>query len=480
MLISLLGLGGLAAFAGGVVTLGLSDAHHPEFLATWVSVLAGFFCLSRSGVHIGWGKYLTRRPAGPPRLRRVLLELNLLVPANVLLCVVWIWIASVQLTKPAPQPPAIVAIVLATAIVVVAMETVRCVKVAGKRRGTEIVCQGPIGEWFRDLFETSSEDSGFVHKAMLFFRFPNRPTQVSRFLCLLAALMIFPTPVHGSSAGGQSLHRILFQPPEPISGGENRSRREGDATPEDDPGGEEVEEDDDEAECGGAYDAAPAPAVNREQIVALFKDAGMREAGCPRAAEPVAGEDGVWIAPAYCGSKLRSLAVTAPNADYLPALVYQQAADFALARAREGILLGASARHPIRGGDFYVIDTTLGSFVLIRRRSSTGRLPGSEAGGGSCVAYTSGNVTYTVVPPGLVGLWLDATEEGEWLFPHSTSASGEGEEFEFLTEYPASESLAGASCSSDLRCTLRVDDEVRRSSGRPRYVSVVEITSLAG
>jgi hypothetical protein len=474
----LIGFGGPSLYCVGSVAIGWGDAHQLELFATWISLLAGIACLCRSPIHVFWGGYLTRHPRGSDDERQALIGLNILVPANFLLSASWIWISVDALAQPAPHPPLFLALAIPIAVVFVAVATVACVKETGKRRGTEIVCEGPIGKWFRKFFKASSPITGVLHKVLEFLRYPNSPKVVSRFLCLLAALMFIPIPVHSSATAGERLNQAISSSHAPIIG-EDRPHVQPDESAESgiaEGGGKPGLR----AWCRGVYDAAPAPTLNREQIELLFEEEGTREAGCPGAAEAVSGQRGVWVAPAYCGAELRSLAVTAPADDYLPALLYQQAAAFARARGREGLLLGSSTRHPVRGGDFYIVDTVLGSFVLIRRRSSSGRLARARRGDLPCESYGSGNFVYTVVPPGLVPLWLDAAEEEDWLFPRSTSASGEGDRFEFLAEYPATEKLASASCSSDLICTLWKDGEARQSSGYPSHVAVADITSLAG
>lgn len=475
--VSAWGLGGLGISSFGSTALGVSDGYQLELAATWVSLIAAIACLGRSPIHVFWGKYLTRHPDGRPRHRWALRELNCLVPANVVLSLIWIVIAASQLSAKAPQPPLFVAIIVPCAIVLVAMETVRCVGVTKKRRGTEIVCEGPVGKWFREFFETSDEETGPVHKVMVFFRHPNGRGLVSRFLCLLTGLMFIPVPVHSSATAGTHLNDAIVTPPAPVGSGEPAPRRRRETS--DVAGEENGAEDEPEPKACGTYDGRPAPAPEREEIVAVFEEAGVGQTGCPEAPEEVGDHSEVWIASARCGTELRSLVTTGP--EYLPALLYQQAAGFARARGREGVLLGASDRHPVRGGDFYVVDTTMGSYVLIRRRPSNGERGGENQDSSSspCEAPSEGNFLYTVVPPGLIALWLEAVEEGAWLFPVSDSANVNGGTFEFLADYPAREALAHASCANALECMLRVDGETRRSSGTPTYVSVAEITSLA-
>jgi hypothetical protein len=460
------------------VALGLGDGREQVEFAIWISILAGFACFGRSAIHVLWGRYLTRHPSSYPEERLERIELNVLVPINMALAAFWVWSGFSALHQKSPETPFLPAFVLSIVVTLVAMETVRCARRTGKRRGTEIVCEGPVGTWFRDLAKTTDEGAGVVHRGMVFLRNPNAPRKVSRFLMLLATIILIPYSVHLSTAAGRGAHRLVFGgPPSESSGGPATASDPQAGTSGDDPGSEGSGEGDSATgpeECAVVYDGEPAPDPNREELAGLFHAEGAEAAGCPTAAREVAGQEGVWFAQGYCGDELRSFGVTAP--DYLPAMLYQQAAEFADARAAEGVLLGASSRWPFRAGDLYVVNTTSGSYVLVRRRSSTGTV---ETGQGDlpCDSYTTGNLPYTVLPPGLVRLWLELAESG-WVWPRSTGSADGARSFEFLLDYPDEEPVALATCPSEQWCTLDVNGERRETNGWP-YTSVPEIENVA-
>jgi hypothetical protein len=456
-----------------LVALGVSDGRGPAKVALWAMIVAGICCMSRSAIHALWGGYLTRHPGLDPNRRLELVELNALVPLNAMLSGGWIWLGLGHFGEPEPNIPAAPAILLWALVTVVAMETVRCVRRTGKKRGTEIVCEGPVGKWFRDFFDTADPRSGLVHRFMVFLRYPNGPKTVSRFLMAAVATLLIPLAVHTSNAVGHRFHRLLYGAPTPDAGPREKSLESNGETASDTAGKRTwgaSEEPTWEEQCGGPYDGRPAPSPNREQLASLFETAGAKVAGCPSPAEQVAGEENVWYAAAYCGSELRSLGLTAPG--YLPTILYQQAARFATERAREGTLLGASSRWRFRAGDVYVINTEAGSYVLARSRSSTGRIeprPGSLP----CESYTTGNVPYSVLPPGLVTLWLEVADT-RWAWPRSL---GQGR-FELVSEHPAAKRLASATCVSDIECTLSFHGEKRITPGS-LYTSIPEIANVA-
>lgn len=460
-----------------VVALGLSNGRDTVEVTLWVAIAAGVACLIRSLIHIVWGEYLTRHPSHYPQQHRERVELNVLVPLNILLSGAWIWLGFSTLGQDKLDPPFLPALAISVLVTLVGMETVRCVRWTDKRRGTEIVCEGPVGAWFRDFFTTSNEGTGPVHKIMVFLRNPNRPRTISRFLMVLAALLLAPSSVDASTSVGLRINRLIFGTPAPAVAGSDRYVRQGQEGADlfDGEQAGSGEEDSWEDQCAAVYDGSPAPSPNREELAYLFEAAGSEAAGCPGPAKKVAAQERVWYANSYCGSELRATGVTAPG--YLPAILYQQAARFADARAREGVLLGASSRWRYQGGDLYVVNTTNGSFVLARRLASAG---GTEAESGNlpCQSYVGGNVPYAVVPPGLLVLWLELAET-EWVWPQSTGLVAGNRSFEFVLAYPAEDIVATARCASDQQCVLSVDGEERVTPPGLPYTSVPEIARLA-
>lgn len=315
---------------------------------------------------------------------------------------------------------------------------------------------------------------------MVFLRNPNRPKTVSRIVMLLAATLSLPASVHASTAMGHRFNRLIFGPPAPSLTSPGNSTNEAEEQSKPGEAGQSSAADEDgswEEQCGTVYDGRPSPSPNREQLAGLFEAAGSKVAGCPRPAEKVRGQEGVWYARSFCGAELRSVGVTSPDYGYLPAILYQQAARFAAARVDEGVLLGTSSRWRHEGGDLYVVDTMSGSFVLARRRSSAGEVE-AQSESLPCHSHSDGNVPYTVVPPGLVQLWMEVATT-EWVWPRSTGTTDAGRSFEFVPAYPSREEVATATCVSDVRCTLSFQGAERTTPGSVFRTSVPEIASVA-
>lgn len=197
--------------------------------------------------------------------------------------------------------------------------------------------------------------------------------------------------------------------------------------------------------------------------------AGAIEAGCARAAEPVAGDPVLWTATGYCRGSLRSLGIVAPERP--PALLYDGAARFALEQAELGRLLGASPRAPFGAGDVYAVETVDGTHVLFRALSSGGRLRPRHARR-SCEDAVTRNVAYTNVPPGLIGYWMTLAAEAP-VTPVETGAVGG---FAFVNA--AGRVLATARCGHPAACLVTRNGETWLSWGR-RWVAVDEVQPLA-
>jgi hypothetical protein len=165
--------------------------------------------------------------------------------------------------------------------------------------------------------------------------------------------------------------------------------------------------------------------------------------------------------------------------EYLPALLYSPAAGFALQLARAGVLIGASRRHTIRGGDYYLVDTDYGSWILVRRTVSTGSKNKPEKKGSlGCEDVAPDNVPYQRVPPGLLSIWLEATRR-EWAWPEHVGEGDGTADFEFHAEDPSAPPLARASCPTPTYCTAMIEGEADSTNGSLR-TTVQAIEEMAG
>jgi hypothetical protein len=177
----------------------------------------------------------------------------------------------------------------------------------------------------------------------------------------------------------------------------------------------------------------------------------------------------------------RSFGLAVP--DHLGVLLLQQAAYIAVQLAVDGQLLSASPRAAIGDGDFHILNTVRGDYVLIRSTSAAGAIePTSRAG--NCDPTTSINVPYVVLPPVLVGLWQIVLGE-HWTWPEATTgAHRQAPSWRFTTAGVSSHTLASATCdtaellSRRNHCTMLYRGR-RYSSSVPARISISTIERRA-
>ena len=117
--------------------------------------------------------------------------------------------------------------------------------------------------------------------------------------------------------------------------------------------------------------------------------------------------------------------------------------------------VGAIDRFHVGDGDSYIINTTEGSFVLIRDHSTGGQVSEKRGQGGGCGGYTNLDVPYSVVAPGLLSGWR--TLAG--MFPggvYPIDATPESNVDSIVFRNPAG-IVGGGICSSDIDCEVEVD-----------------------
>lgn len=232
--------------------------------------------------------------------------------------------------------------------------------------------------------------------------------------------------------------------------------------------------------CGERLPGAGAPKPESAMLASLWlggggtTGAGALAAGCPQRAQAVIGHPRVWLTEGLCSGRLLSVGVAVPNRP--PALVFAPAAVYVLTRAQDGTLRGASVRYRVGSGDFYLVDTTYGTVLLIRSRLTVGHAAGTA--GGTCLDSLSPNAApYTVVPPPLVASWLQLVRRDGWLWPVSDRfGAEEPQRLRFVS--PQGKSVAAGYCPSATACTLAWNGG-RLSSAGPVYTGAAQILSVA-
>jgi len=432
----------------------------------WYVIAFGIAYAGRLPVHLFLGRYVCLRPRDhdKPGLRA---RLNILVAVNAVSIAIWLVIGFNMLG--ASRPPSVATeVVLGSlwlSVLIVAVMTVRCVADVGLKRGTELLCESRLGALYLEHYGGAPPDSAFG-RFLDWFRRKTPVHQISAFMILITApLLTVPTASATARLAEEVVPIEIGAPPVVVEKEVTESDQD---TPGQHVAPPATVSRTYEEECTGMPDpGVPAEEPYGGQLNTLWiggegvDGAGAVQAGCAERAEQVSASPVVWTAAGRCGSDLRSLGVAAEG--YLPALLFEQAAEFAEAKAEDGVLVGASARHKLRSGDFYVIDVTEGSFVLIRANVSAGKAPAD--GGRPCRMIPVDDVAYSVLPPGLIGIWSEVVLRSGWVWPVEVTPPGSpSPEFTFRTT-PDGSDLGRARCSSETSCVASVDGETFQTSG---------------
>ncbi|HEU4706606.1 MAG TPA: hypothetical protein VFS64_05440 [Solirubrobacterales bacterium] len=442
-------------------------------LLAWYATIGWIGYAGRLPIHVRGCGYVSRRPRDHPATRGRRQRLNLLVALNLISIVLW-GLLCLYLHRHVGDPSLVLRAVLTVAlfafVFAIAIATVRVINdpEIDLQRGTEWICASKLGQGFLEVDKHIPKRPPF---GPLFKRFKEvtTRTEISAFFILVScSLLALPISGFGAPAAGRLVARELNR------GEETTTKQHHTGS------GKELLYDE---ECEGLpWAGVPAPAPQRQQLHALWLGGfglglagdGAKQAGCAHAARQVPGQPGAYYVPSFCGEELRSIGVTSD--EYLPSLLYSPAAGFVLQLAKAGVLLGASRRHSVRGGDYYMVDSSFGSWVLVRRNTSTGSGDSSD-GSLSCEHVAADNVRYQRVPPGLFGIWFELAGR-EWVWPEQVGLGSGAGEFEFRSEDPTAAPLATADCATPTYCTAVIEGEPRSTSGS-LYTTVQAINEMA-
>jgi hypothetical protein len=193
----------------------------------------------------------------------------------------------------------------------------------------------------------------------------------------------------------------------------------------------------------------PAPPEEAEKLHALWlgghgiDGSGAVVAGCAEDAQQMAHHREIWWVSGSCGERVLALGLAASG--IAPAMMLGQVARVALPFAEQGVLTGASPRTRIGRGDFQVVHTDAGDYVFIRSALTDDSAAGTDSQG-ACAPLGSGASRYVVVPPGLIGLWVEVATDG-WAWPEAS-----GDRIAFRNT--SGEQIATATCPTPQSCEL--------------------------
>ncbi len=231
-----------------------------------------------------------------------------------------------------------------------------------------------------------------------------------------------------------------------------------------------------EENCGTEVapgDGIPEPLSRQQQII--WEELSPAD-GCAMRARRIA-DGSTYLTTGQCQGVFWSLGIASGDA---AAVLIEDAAVAARRISQSQELLGASQRHDIDAGDFHLVYTPAGPFLLIREQKTDGN-GGPKSRPESCTEIKPGKERYTVVPPGMAELWLRFNEEGivpSWPFTDAGSLSNGRRYFTFRG--PAQSKLAWGSCVSPIECEVESDrGRMVSTANGVRSVTVKRILELS-
>ncbi len=212
--------------------------------------------------------------------------------------------------------------------------------------------------------------------------------------------------------------------------------------------------------CGGPLSFGPGmPRRLTRRLRVAWQRFGAVSAACATKARPIPNVSGAYFSPGYCAHEYRSLAIVTPRSP--SAVLLEQPARLARKLLMAGQLTGASRRFPVGSGDAQILFGHSGAYLAIRRQITDGH-GGTVRKPWSCTELVPGGEPYTVLPPGLTGLWLQLAIVGQPSWPTRLSPSEGRSRFIFRDHGGAT--VASGACSSPGSCELRSGARVWRTN----------------
>jgi hypothetical protein len=207
--------------------------------------------------------------------------------------------------------------------------------------------------------------------------------------------------------------------------------------------------------CGKVPPGAQLPEAQRQAMYDAWLQLGQPATGCARPATLEPSTNSVYTIEGVCGGDFRALGIAGP--EHAPAVLLDGAAMFARSLLVAGTLLGASSRYALGPGNFQVVYSTDGPWVLIRSETTDGH-GALQSKATRCEQVRNGGATYTAVPPELAELWLRMAILGIRTWPvrdagHDVNGA---DRYAFLSEDPARPVVATGVCTMSIppHCVL--------------------------
>lgn len=216
-------------------------------------------------------------------------------------------------------------------------------------------------------------------------------------------------------------------------------------------------------------DGAPEPLAR--QLRVAWEELSPAD-GCAMRARALASGS-VYVAEGHCQGRFWSLGIASWR--YPAAVLIEDAARAAKEILSDEEILGASPRVDVATGDFHLLFTAAGPYLLVRGQKTDGN-GGPASKPESCAEIETGGEKYLMLTPGMAELWLRLNEAS--LLPVWPTEVGEVDEGrqEFSFHSQGGMEVASGACLTATACSARTENgELVSSSEGVRGTTVRRI-----
>lgn len=399
--------------------------------------------LGRDLVHLrGW--YLDAPKDAKPPTRRQTRMLALFMVFEGLLGGALIAVGTIILLS-APHPWRTLGASALTTVLVWRIASVK-LDIAGQRelpRGTEILPQCREVKWLKREFKKAENVPGIKQASRALFDWTTPYEHLSRLIVVIIVTLSVLSTVglaavspqvyewlsrgtggavrNNEAASGEEGGKVGARPPGSVEGhasskDDPKRRESGTSARSASRGPMPTYEDN----CGRRISPGDGmPSTLRAEMYRAWIQIGEPTYGCADKAERVTKDLDVYAVRGQCRGAFRSIGVVSPAR--AAAVLVDEPAELARTLLERGVLRGASVRTPIGAGDFQIVHSAVGSWVLIRRQQTDGR-GGLRSKPTRCDEVKPGGAAYVTLPPAMAAIWLQLGAEGRSSWPERNRA----------------------------------------------------------
>lgn len=496
-LTALVGLGSFALDAFSVVPVEALVRLEGAVVAVVGVVLVG-----RDVVHFRGGYFNHRDPTRPEWTAQRRRRLNALMLMESL----WgaaLTAAGVVVLLSSAHPWRALALTMCCSVATWALASAKLslAETAGLARGTEILPSCREVEWLHKEFEKAADLPGVRQIRHLLFEWITPEGRLSRLVIVVLSTFVLTSSVNAAAVAPEVVRwakKGTERKDDGAAGGNADDAPAGEGTSTSAASSETTPQSEEEAGSDAAEDAPPTttydgncdggviqpgdglPDALRSEMYRAWMRGGEPTYGCAGLAEPVLEGIDVYAVRGQCDGAFRALGVVSP--DRPAAVLIDEPALLARRMLERGTLRGASPRTPIGMGDFQIVYTADGSWLLIRRQTTDGE-GGLARAPDHCREVRPGGQPYVALPPALADAWMQLAAAGQESWPARDPAADSADRlaYRFLSADGTESTVATGWCTTTTRpsCELEAPGfEVGRPPEVPEPLTVEGLERL--